>query len=244
MSDWQIRSGAIVERPRTVREYPLLAEVYDRHDSLIDRHAGGGRMLEVAFGTHPHPNADVAVEAYPGNTREVEGAAVAAADARDLPFEDGTFDAVVGRRFLHHVPSADRGRIVEEARRVLDPEGRLVILEGTPGAYRRLTKGLAFRLGLLGEDNDAYGHLSRLELGRLLAEHGFDVVETRPLGSPLLPLALLRSPRTARLAGLYERTQWITWWTLAVGEPRADERTPARRTRAPNASEVTGGIAT
>lgn len=244
MSNWQIRGGAIVERPRAVQEFPLLAAVYDRHDSLIERHAGGGRMLEVAFGTHPHPNADVAVEAYPDNAREVEETTAAAADARDLPFGDDTFDVVVGRRFLHHVPPGDRGRIVGEAGRVLVPDGRLVILEGTPGVYRRLTKGLAFRLGLLGEDNDAYGHLSRHELGRLLAENGFDVVESRPLGSPLLPLALLRSSRTARLAGLYERTQWIRWWTLVVGEPLADGRSTSRRARSPDATGITVGTAT
>ena len=221
MGEWQIRSGAIVERPRTVDEYPLLSAVYDRHDSLIDRHAvDDGLMLEVAFGTHPHPNADVAVEAYPENAREVGGAHVATADARELPFEDDAFDVVVGRRFLHHVPAEDRGHVVEEAARVLAPDGRLVVLEGTPGLYRRLTKWIGFRLGLLGEDNDAYGHLTRLELLRLLAEHGFDVVETRPLGSPLLPLAILRSPRTAGLVGLYERTQWVRWWTLAVGRTR------------------------
>lgn len=221
MGEWQIRSGAIVERPRTIGEYPLLASVYERHDALIDRHAvDGGRMLEVAFGTHPHPNADVGIEAYPGNASEVADAHVAAADARDLPFGDDAFDVVVGRRFLHHVPAADRGRIVEEAARVLAPDGRLVILEGTPGLYRRLTKGVGFRLGLLGEDNDAYGHLEPLELGRLLDDNGFEVVETRPLGSPLLPLGLLRSSWTARLVGLYERTQWVRWWTLAVGRPR------------------------
>ncbi|HKJ59267.1 MAG TPA: class I SAM-dependent methyltransferase, partial [Halobacteriales archaeon] len=91
MGEWQIRSGAIVERPRTVDEYPLLSAVYDRHDSLIERHVDGGRMLEVAFGTHPHPDADVAVEAYPENAREVGGTHVAAADARELPFEDDAF---------------------------------------------------------------------------------------------------------------------------------------------------------
>ena len=220
MGEWQVRSGAIVERPRTVDEYPLLSAVYDRHDSLIDRYADGGRMLEVAFGTYPHPDADVAIEAYPENAREARGARVATADARELPFEDDAFDVVVGRRFLHHVPAADRVRIVEEAARVLAPDGRLVVLEGTPGAYRRLTKWIGFRLGLLGEDNDAYGHLSRSELRSLLAESGFDVVETRPLGSPLLPLAILRSRRTAALVRLYERTQWVQWWTLAVGRPQ------------------------
>lgn len=222
MSEWAINEGAIVERPRAVGEHPLLAEVYRRQDALIRGRAAGrdDRMLEVAFGTHPHPDADVGVEAYPENARDVEDAHVATADARDLPFEDGSFDVVVGRRFLHHVPDGDRSDIVEEAGRVLAPDGRLILIEGTPGVYRRLTKGLAFRLGLLGEGNDEYGHLSRRELEALLAGHGFDVVETRSLGSPLLPLGLLRSHWVGRLSGLYDRTQWVRWWTLAVGRRR------------------------
>lgn len=223
MSDWQISAGAIVERPREVSRHPLLAAIYDRHDELIRRHAigRGDRTLEVAFGTHPHPDADVGIEAYHENARDVvrTGPEVGAADARNMPFDDGSFDAVIGRRFLHHVPADDRGAIVEEAARVLAPDGRIVLLEGTPGVYRRVTKGLAFRLGLLGEDNDEYGHLTARELQALLDEHGFDVIETRPLGSPLMPLSVLRARWTARLADLYERTQWIRWWTLTVGEP-------------------------
>ena len=225
MSNWAINEGAIVERPREVAEHPLLAEIYRRHDALIRERATGrgGRTLEVAFGTHPHPDADVGVEAFPENAREVDGAGTeaATADARDLPFRDGTFDAVVGRRFLHPVPERDRGKIVAEAARVLGPDGRLALIEGTPGTYRRVTKGLAFRLGVLGDDNDAYGHLDAEELRLLLEEHGFDVVESRPLGSPIMPLSVLTEPWTAKLSDAYERTQWIRWWTLVVGEPRS-----------------------
>lgn len=223
MADAQIQSGAIVEQPREVGDHPLLAEIYDRHDDLIGRRAvdRSERTLEVAFGTHPHPDADVGIEAYPENTRNVDGAEVAAADARELPFPDGSFDAVVGRRFLHHVPQHDRSRILEEAARVLAPDGRIVLIEGTPGTYRQVTKGVGFRLGVLGEDTDEYGHLTPGELRGLLDESGFDVVEMRPLGSPLVPLCALRSPVTARLRKLHDRTQWVQWWTLAVGEPRA-----------------------
>lgn len=232
MGDWEINAGAIVERPRDVDEHPLLATVYDHHDDLIRAFIGGGRTLEVAFGTHPHPDVDVGIEAYHENSRRADGIEAATADARALPFPDGSFDAVVGRRFLHHVPEADRSSIVEEAARVLAPDGRLVLVEGTPGTYRRVTKGIAFRLGLLGEDNDAYGHLTAEELRRHLEENGFSVVEMRPLGSPLLPLGALKSPATVPLGALYDRTQWVRWWTLAVGQPReARHKTDRRRSR-------------
>lgn len=48
-----------------------------------------------------------------------------AADAESLPFEDDTFDLVMGHAFLHHVPDLDVA--FAEFRRVLKPGGRLII---------------------------------------------------------------------------------------------------------------------
>jgi ubiquinone/menaquinone biosynthesis C-methylase UbiE len=50
------------------------------------------------------------------------------ADARALPFEDGTFDVVVFDSTLSHVP--EPGRAVAEAFRVLRPAGRLAAFDG------------------------------------------------------------------------------------------------------------------
>jgi ubiquinone/menaquinone biosynthesis C-methylase UbiE len=50
------------------------------------------------------------------------------ADARSLPFEDGSFDAVVFDSTLSHVPEPDRA--VAEAFRVLGPEGLLAAFDG------------------------------------------------------------------------------------------------------------------
>lgn len=51
-------------------------------------------------------------------------------DARELPFEDETFDAVVSSYVLHNIPGAgDRRRAVREIDRVLKPGGRLVLVD-------------------------------------------------------------------------------------------------------------------
>jgi len=214
-TEWAVQDGAIVERPRNVRRHPLLAAIYDRHDALIAEQLPSGPTLELAFGQHMHPQADVGIEAWQSNAHDAGRPAVVG-DARSVPFEDAAFDAVIGRRFLHHVPSADRPTILEECRRILKPGGRLVILEGTPGLYRSVTKRLAFRLGLLDGDTDLYGHLSAAAVTDLVGS-AFDVVDTRTLGSPVMLASIAETRLAASLFPLYERTQWVKWWTLVVG---------------------------
>ena len=138
---------------------------------------------------------------------------------RSLPFTDNSFQTVIGRRFLHHVPATDRQTLLAEANRVLTDDGTLVLLEGTPGLYRRLTKAIGFKLGVLGEDNDEYGHLAAEELHDIVRQAGFSVIDSRSLGSPLMPLCVLESEYTRQLITLYERTQFVRWWTFIVARP-------------------------
>ena len=51
------------------------------------------------------------------------GFSFAVADAQSLPFDDGSFDAIIANHMLYHVH--DRGRALSEMRRVLMPGGRL-----------------------------------------------------------------------------------------------------------------------
>lgn len=210
--EWEVRDGSIVEQPRSVEAHPLLARVYDRHDRLIAEQLPAGNVIEVAFGRYLHPAADLGIEAYPSNLRDV-GTPALLGDARSIPLRDDSIDGIIGRRFLHHVPASDRPRIVREAARILRPGGRLIVLEGTPGLYRRLAKGFADRLDFLGENHNIYGHCSVQEVRRLLAD-SFDEVEERRLGSPLMVASIAEHPASARLFPIYERTQFVRWWTL------------------------------
>jgi SAM-dependent methyltransferase len=54
-----------------------------------------------------------------------KGLEIVQADAQQLPFEDETFDAATMISMLHHVE--DRDAALSEARRILRPEGRLVL---------------------------------------------------------------------------------------------------------------------
>jgi ubiquinone/menaquinone biosynthesis C-methylase UbiE len=57
----------------------------------------------------------------------IENVVPARADARELPYEDGTFDAAYLVTVLGEVP--DQGAALRELRRVLRPQGRLVVGE-------------------------------------------------------------------------------------------------------------------
>ena len=58
------------------------------------------------------------------------------ADAEVLPYADDSFDLVVARGALHHVP--DPLRALQEIRRVLEPGGTAIVLaEPTPGGERQ-----------------------------------------------------------------------------------------------------------
>jgi ubiquinone/menaquinone biosynthesis C-methylase UbiE len=56
-------------------------------------------------------------------------------DAENLPFADGSFDAVVNRIVLWNLPSPERA--IQEWTRVLRPGGRIVIIDGNGAKVRK-----------------------------------------------------------------------------------------------------------
>jgi ubiquinone/menaquinone biosynthesis C-methylase UbiE len=77
--------------------------------------------------------------------------------AQSLPFADDEFDAVAFAAVLHHIPSAQRDVAMSEARRVLRPGGRVLIVELVPA---RLVAGIV-PLHRYGLDLDDCGRLLR-----------------------------------------------------------------------------------
>lgn len=86
-------------------------------------------------------------------------------DATQLPYEDGSIDGVILTAVLGEIP--DRLAALREIRRVLKPDGRLVVGElfGDPhftsrGSLERL--GLDAGLGLAGVSGPAFAYFARL----------------------------------------------------------------------------------
>ncbi len=104
----------------------------------------GSRVLDLGCaegGTLRHldePSGAVGIDLFVDKIRfareHVRGARFAVASAEALPFRPRSFDQVIVRDVIHHV--ADPGALVAECRRVLEPGGRIDVLE--PNRYNPL----------------------------------------------------------------------------------------------------------
>ena len=121
-----------------------------RQREMLDEYLGdvaltaGSRVLEIGCGTgavvrriaelfdgaevigiDPSP---VFVEQARRLARGVGRVSFIVGDGRELPFEDGAFDAVVCHTSLCHIPGPER--VLEEAARVSRPDGQLAVFDG------------------------------------------------------------------------------------------------------------------
>jgi len=115
------------------------------------------------------------------------------ADAEQLPFEDETFDLVIGHAFLHHLPVP--ALALREMHRVLAPAGTMVVAGEPTEVGNRITGGFkslaatgvkaAQRLGALGGTSTASnsGRLQRAGLEDACASARQDVQPSAPEGA-------------------------------------------------------------
>jgi ubiquinone/menaquinone biosynthesis C-methylase UbiE len=76
----------------------------------------------------------------------LDGVSTVATEAEELPFEDESFDLVLGHAVLHHIPDLDRA--FAEFRRVLRPGG-MIAFAGEPSRYGDRLAALPKRTGTL-----------------------------------------------------------------------------------------------
>jgi ubiquinone/menaquinone biosynthesis C-methylase UbiE len=150
-----------------VNEHPIFARYYDRLVAGMERgglaemrrrllSSASGRVLELGAGTghnlehytdavtelvlaEPDPNmARLLREKLAQEGTAAGNPSVIEAPAEELPFDDGSFDAVVATLVLCTVE--DPGRSLAEARRVLVEGGRLLYLEHVRSARAGLAR--------------------------------------------------------------------------------------------------------
>lgn len=182
-------------RERSFREKLVRLARLGPGESVLDAGCGTG-SLAIAARRQVGPGGTVTgIDASPAMIARAQAKAKKAgldvaflqAPAQDLPLSDAQFDAVTMTVMLHHLPRSARRDAVGEARRVLKPGGRLLIVEF--GAARQ-TKGFLAHL-------HRHGHISPRDTIGLVTEAGLRVVETGDVGTSNLHFVLAVSPGAA-----------------------------------------------
>jgi 2-polyprenyl-3-methyl-5-hydroxy-6-metoxy-1,4-benzoquinol methylase len=127
------QGGKLIDAEHRGR-YWWVAQIVDGKD-VLDAGCGtgyGARILAAA-GAASVTGVDVSAEAVEA-TKETPGLdAVVQADLRDLPFDDDSFDLVVCWEVIEHIEEG--ARAIAEFRRVLRPDGILLVSSPNPDVY-------------------------------------------------------------------------------------------------------------
>ncbi len=127
--DWQLP----LER-RALEAAVDLAQPH-RDDSVLDLGTGTGGLLRELARRRDRPYYAVGVDESSAMLERAKsvprGWSLETGDARRLRFADHAFTIVTAAYLLHVVDAASRRQIIAEARRVLRPGGRLVVVSPT-----------------------------------------------------------------------------------------------------------------
>jgi SAM-dependent methyltransferase len=159
----------------------------------------GDRALDVGSGDGAF-TAELAAAGAAAVGVEVADAAIARARKRHpgldfriapidgpLPLDDNSFDLVWGTEVIEHI--ADTARWLSEVRRVLAPDGRLLLTTPSHGRLRVAIQGIERFSQPLGDHLHLY---TRRSIATVLEEFGFRDVTVRAAGGlPLLRRTLL-----------------------------------------------------
>jgi demethylmenaquinone methyltransferase / 2-methoxy-6-polyprenyl-1,4-benzoquinol methylase len=203
-----------------VRRYSTIAPLYEIWARLTESHArrrvlelanvqDGESILEVATGTgvqlvslaSRNPSGRTAgvelADRMLAQTRKRLRAAglgsveLVRASALTLPFEDESFDLVVNAYMLDLLAREDIPRALTEFKRVLRPNGRLVLSNMTPGQKRR------HRIWdwLYGHGINLTANCRGVLAAPVLAELGFEQVTREYMNQMLFPTEILTARR-------------------------------------------------
>ena len=115
--------GLHVIEPQRVR----IEDTFGDDECILDLGGGGEGVIGRLRGSQV-----VAVDIRKEELDEApSGPIKVVADARDLPFPDGSFDVATAFYFLMYVPASDRAAVLREAHRVLRPGGTLRVWDAT-----------------------------------------------------------------------------------------------------------------
>ena len=111
------------------------------------------------------------------------------AAAQALPFPSATFDVALSTLMLHHLSQSGRRQLAMELQRIVKPGGRVLVVD-----FARSTRQ---RRGPLRHFHHGHGAVDLQGITALLAEPGFNVIESGPVGMKDLQFVLAAISLTA-----------------------------------------------
>lgn len=135
---------------------------------------------------------------------------VARADSLLLPFRSETFDLVIARSLLHHVPDLDR--CINETWRVLKYGGTAVMLDTNKSLLSVLPRRIAYRGSQFASSHE---NLSWARLDRALRRR-LGIEQHRPVGFVAYPL--VGFPDILDFSRYFERRLWIVDLLVTLDE--------------------------
>ena len=163
LRDTQYATGSnLAARSNLHERYGTATEPFRHWEATLVPWAGVEDVLDVGCGTgrfwdNPSLQRDLRITladisagmvAEAADTVRTHGFAApraVACDARELPFEDDSFDVIVANHMLYHVPEPPAA--LREFRRVLRPGGRALIATNSPGHMHQLNAAIVAAAG-------------------------------------------------------------------------------------------------
>ena len=128
-----------------------------------------------------------------------EAANLRLGNACEMPFDDRTFDLVISMLVLHEMDQSSRVRAIDEMRRVLKDNGRILLIDFHPGPYRFFKGWLTLLVIFLSELAAGQRHfrnyrhfISIRGLSTLIQTDKFTIEQGKVVGGGALVLCLLR----------------------------------------------------
>lgn len=191
----------------------------DRGVRVLDLMGGTGLLTHALFsaGYRNVVLADLSLDML----RYARGSLGAAArpcagDAMQLPLPDGSFDVVICRGGLHHLPDLAAG--VREVARVLKRHGRFLAFDPCDDLRAvRWVRRIMYRMFSFFDDEHEHGLTSR-ELGAALAAAGLAVQEMRKFGFVGYTASGVEAHLFPRLFAHLPRWQRLGAWVCRIDE--------------------------
>ena len=120
-------------RENTFRQCLLKSSAPQAGERVLDLGCGSGTFVQMLKAAYPGADihgldgdADILARARRKAKQSGTDVQLHLANALNMPFPDNGFDQVISSLFFHHLDRVNKIRVLEEARRILRPGGRLL----------------------------------------------------------------------------------------------------------------------